>query len=61
MKINALNMIEGIGLIFIGICLIAVQTKNLINGKPNTLGGISGLLIIGIGCVVCGIIQLVKR
>ena len=58
---NVLDIIEGIGLIIVGSWLAIVQTKNLINGKPNTLGGVSGLLIIGIGCVVCGIIELVKH
>lgn len=58
---TAIDIIEAIGLIIIGTWLTVVQTKNLINGKPNTLGGVSGLLIIGIGCVVCGIIELVKH
>ena len=58
---GCMDIVEGIGLIIAGVLLAVVQMKNLINGKPNTLGGISGLLIVGIGCIVCGVIQLVKH
>jgi|GEM_PF-2093835 len=58
---NAVNLVEGIGLVGIGVWLVVVQIKNFIDGKPNTLGGISGLFIIGIGCVICGLILIGKQ
>ena len=60
-NMNLLNILGGIALIVIGIWLAFTQAKKLAEGKPNTLGGISNLLIIGIGCVICGIILIVKH
>jgi hypothetical protein len=57
---NTLNIIEGIGLVIIGMWLAVVQLKYFANGKPDTLGGHVKLLIVGIGLIVFGIIQLIK-
>jgi hypothetical protein len=41
--------------------IAVVQIKNLLDDKPDALGGNRGLLIKGIGCIVCGIIIIVKH
>jgi hypothetical protein len=57
---NILHIMLGIGLILIGGWLAIVQGKNLMDGKPNSLGGISGLLMCGIGSIIFGIIEIVQ-
>jgi hypothetical protein len=58
---NALDIIEGVGLIIIGIWLAIVQLNYLAKGKSDTLAGHIRLLMVGIGLVVFGIIQLIKH
>lgn len=54
------NVIIGVALIVFGIWLTFIQSRRLANGRANTLGGASGLLIGGIACVISGIILIVK-
>jgi len=54
------NLLLGIALIIAGIWIAIVQIRKMQANSANTLGGISGLLIIGIGCVICGIISLLQ-
>ncbi|MFI5162570.1 MAG: hypothetical protein ACHQHN_14925 [Sphingobacteriales bacterium] len=57
---DILKIIGGIALILFGIWQARVQAKNLANGAPNMLGGVSGMLIVGIGCVIAGIILILQ-
>ena len=58
---NTLNIIGGIALALLGIWLIVVQMKSLAKGKPDTSGNHIKFLIIGIGCVIYGIILIVQH
>jgi len=58
---NALSLIVGIGLIPLGLWLTVVQFKYLNNGKPDALGGHISLLLLGIGLVAAGVIELMKH
>ncbi len=59
--INMLHILLGIGLIALGAWIAIVQAKNLIDGKPNMSGGISSMLIVGLGIIAFGIIEIVKN
>jgi len=58
---DTLNIIGGIALALFGGWITIAEIKNLVDEKPDTLGGHRGLLITGIGCIVCGIILIVKH
>ncbi len=55
-----MNLILGIGLIIIGAWIARIQSKKLLNGVSNTLGGVSSLFIVGLGCIACGIIMIIQ-
>ncbi len=58
---NILNIVEGIGLIILGIWISVIKFKYLTEGKQDTLGGNVGLLIVGIGLIICGVILIAQQ
>jgi hypothetical protein len=56
-----LNILLGIALIIFGIWLTVNRIKAFIKGVENTLGGSSGLLMVGITCIICGIIEICRQ
>ena len=55
-----MNLILGTILFIIGVILVYTQTIALNKGKSNFTGGISRILIGGVGFVICGIVLIVK-
>ena len=55
-----MSILLGIGLIALGLWISIVQAKKLIDGKPNMSGGITSMLICGLGIIAFGIIEIVK-
>jgi len=58
---DALYVIGGVALSSWGLWLTITRIKFFNEGRPDTLGGNIGLLISGIGCVICGIIVIVQH
>ena len=55
---SIVNLIEGIVLIVFGGFLVFSQIRSLKKEDSDRLAGSIALLIIGIGCVVCGVILI---
>jgi hypothetical protein len=55
---SIINVIEGIVLIVFGAFLLFSQVRSLKKEDSDRLAGSIGLLIIGVGCVVCGIVLI---
>jgi len=58
---SIVNLIEGIVLIVFGAFLVFSQVRSLKKEDSDRLAGSIGLLVIGIGCVVCGIILICQH
>jgi hypothetical protein len=58
---NVLNIIGGICLILFGTWLTIIQMKNWTKGKQDTSGWGIRQFILGVGCIVCGIILIAKH
>jgi len=55
---SIINVIEGIVLIVFGAFLLFSQVRSLKKEDSDRLAESIGLLIIGVGCVVCGIVLI---
>jgi len=58
---DALNIIGGIALALMGVWLLIFQMKNWLKNKEDTVGWGIQFFILGIGCIICGIILVVKH
>jgi len=57
---NTSNIILGIVMVAIGILIIILQIKRFKSGIKDELGFENNLLAGGIGCIIIGVILLVK-
>ena len=57
---DVLYIIVGIVLSLIGIWLTIKEIKVFAYGKPGELGSDAKGLVLGVGCIICGIILIMK-
>jgi hypothetical protein len=60
-KMDALSVIGGIALSSFGVWQTVNKIKSFIKGKTDLLGGNISLLIVGITCIICGIIMIAQH
>jgi len=58
---NILYIIGGIGLVIFGIYQTIIKARNIARGRESILGSDIQLLGVGIGCIICGIIIIIKH